>query len=108
MTDVQKIKLVHAVSVGAIVAVVFVTLLTIAGDLYAPLKTFLKDAHHHHWIGKGVWAGALFVLATALCYVPAAIHSSPEALARRLSALSWTLVVSSIVLFLFFIYEYFR
>ncbi len=48
------------------VAIIFITAITIAADLYSPLKNWLKDTFSHHWIGKGVLAAALWMAVAVL------------------------------------------
>lgn len=105
--DTKQTKLINAGIVGAIAAVIFIVLLTIAGDLYAPLKKLLKDAHHHHWVGKGIWAAILFAVA-ALGYGILVKAPHDETTPRLLKILSWVMVGGTFALILFFIYEFSR
>lgn len=103
----KQAKIVNAGIVGAIAAVLLVVLLTIAGDLYAPLKKLLKDVHHHHWIGKGVWSAILFMV-MALGYGVFSKAPQDEKTPRLLKTLSWVTALGTVVLILFFIYEFSR
>ena len=100
-------KLVNGIIIGAISAVIFITLLTIIGELFPPLKTLLKDAHHHHWVGKGIWATILFVIVASVYYFIKKIDTS-DSTTRFMRALAWTLIFSALTLFLFFVYEFFK
>lgn len=100
-------KFVNGVIIAAISAVIFITALTIIGDLYPPLKNLLKEEHYHHWIGKGVWATILFVLVT-LGYAVFTKEPQPGMTARLLKLLSWTVIACTFALIFFFVYEFAR
>jgi len=105
--EISKTKLINACIVGAISAVIFIVALTIMADLYAPLKKLLKDAHHHHWVGKGIWATILFVIVASGYYFIKKIDTN-ESTTRFMRALTWTLIFGALTLFLFFVYEFFK
>jgi len=92
--------------IGALLASVLILFLTVAGELYSPLKSLLKDLHYHHWVGKGIWAVILFVVVTASLYMATKDRSESLALNRSVNWLSYTLVFATVAMFLFFIYEY--
>ena len=97
----------NACIVGAISAVIFIVVLTITADLYAPLKKLLKDAHYHHWVGKGIWATILFVVVVSGYYFIKKIDTG-ESTTRFMRSLAWTLIFGALTLFLFFVYEFFK
>lgn len=103
----QQTKIVNAGIVGAIAAVILIVLLTIAGDLYPPLKKLLKDLHQHHWIGKGIWATILFAV-VAFGYGVSARAPQDEKTPRLLTVLSWVTLGGALALILFFTYEFLR
>jgi len=103
--DSNQSKLVNGILLGAIGAVILVTLLTIIGDLYAPLKNLLKDAHYHHWVGKGVWAAVLFVI-IVFGYILGAKNSNKKITDKLLKILSCVAIISAVALILFFVYEF--
>jgi len=86
-------------------ASVLVVFLTITGELYSPLKDLLKDMHYHHWVGKGIWAAVLFTAVTVILYLTTK-DDDDFTLTRLVNRLSCTLVCATILLFLFFVYEY--
>lgn len=102
----KKNQLANAVILSTISTVVFVTVVTIVGDLYHPLKDWLKEVFTHHWIGKGVLGALIYVALTGIImYMP--FTGDKEALQQRVK---WLVIVATIcvaVLFLFFIYEAF-
>ncbi len=98
-------KIINGVIVGAISTVVFIVVLTVVGDLYAPLKNLLKDAHHHHWVGKSIWATILFVV-VALGYYFIKKTDINDITTRLVRTLAWTLIFGALTLLLFFVYEF--
>lgn len=89
--------------IGAIAAILLIVILTIIGELYAPLKDWLKDVFLHHWIGKGVLAVAIFVfLGLALPRKKAENSIGPI-----LRILTIVTVFATLALVLFFVYEAF-
>lgn len=54
------------VLIGASAAIVFIAIVTVASELYAPLEAWLASVFFHHWIGKGVLAMIVFVVVSAL------------------------------------------
>jgi hypothetical protein len=96
-------SVIHASLIAAVASAILIVVLTVAGELVAPLKNFLKDAHHHHWIGKGIWAAGLFAV-VALIVVVAGKPSDESKLSRSVNILSYTLIATTIILYLFFIW----
>lgn len=73
---------------AAIGAIVLVVVLTIVGELHAPLKNFLKDTFSHHWLGKSILSVVVYlVVALALSFKKAPIESAAFAL-RALGGVS--------------------
>jgi surface polysaccharide O-acyltransferase-like enzyme len=102
-------QFVKSVLIGAYVSVIFVVIITIAGELYkvtgVDIKTFLKNLHGHHWVGKGIWAVALFLLTSGASYLVNR-GKTEDTTSRHVSVLAWTLALGTITLFAFFGYEY--
>ena len=71
-----------------------------------PMGIFIQGTFGHHWVGKGVLAVALFAVATL------AMH--PMFKKRNINAkttlviLNTALILGSLILFFFFVYEYFH
>lgn len=99
-------RVINALLAGAIVATVFVVVITIAGELYAPLKNILKEQHYHHWVGKSIWSVIFFVI-TAGGYYVVMRSATNESTVRLIRILSWMVVFSALALFIFFVYEFF-
>lgn len=102
-----RARIVHGALLGASAAALLVVFLTIGGELWGPLKQHLADEHYHHWVGKGVWATITFFVISAISAL--GIKSTDSAVTRRLVILlSWTLMLSFVLLFGFYLYEYFH
>lgn len=101
----KKTSLVNAVLSATILVSIFVLVITITGELYKPLKDLLTEIHSHHWIGKGIWASILFFATTAATYP--LFNKVGDKYTQVLPILTvYALSVSSILLILFFLYEY--
>ena len=89
---------IESMLLATIVTIVFLVVVTIATEQYAPLNDWLKATFYHHWIGKGVLSLVLF----------AAISLSPLGLPlktaeRYLIPIVW---LSVLALFAFFVWRF--
>lgn len=103
-------QLVSSVLIGAYVAVIFVVIITIAGELYKVgganvIKDYLKGLHGHHWVGKGIWAVGTFLIASAISYFVGR-NKAESTVAYHAKVLAWVLALGTLVLYGFFTYEY--
>ncbi len=112
----HKQILTQSALIASSLTVIFITLLTIGGELYKitgvdgktlnPIKELLKALHGHHWVGKGIWAVGFFLIAAIAMYL---IHRNSEkqpALHFYVRMLTYTLMLGTILLFGFFTYEF--
>lgn len=100
----NKFKIIHLTICGAIAAVIFITVITIAADLYLPLKEWLKNIFSHHWIGKGILSIVIFIVAVFIgWFLP--ITANEDKLNKVLKLLSFSIISGIVLIFLFFIYE---
>lgn len=65
----DKVRLVYASSLAAIINAVFVTAITILADLNAPLKTWLASLSGHHWTSKSILSLILYILSLITFYL---------------------------------------
>lgn len=103
-SDERGSRIVAGAAAGLIVAGLLVVALTVGGELYAPLKNWLKATFYHHWVGKGALASLAFVLFTIIGAIPT------TSTARERGLLIATLVMttlSALTLIIFFAYEAF-
>ena len=104
-----RFKIIRATTCAAACTVAFITGITVAADLYLPLKNWLKLTFSHHWVGKGILAGVVFAAVIVIVsFIPA---PEDDLKAKMLARSSWKLVIVSLVgtlvIILFFIYEAF-
>ena len=96
-------KLIRGATLGAIASIVTVTVITVAGELYAPLKDWLKSVFAHHWLGKSAISVIVFILFSLLGIVTL---SDDEEKTHRITALLFgSAVFCTLVLTIFFIYH---
>ena len=103
----KKLRLISSVISSSILTIVFVTAVTIGGELYAPLKNWLASTFTHHWLGKSVLTAGLFVVVTSILAVIPRETSTTFSLGRRIQRLNLITVVATLVLIGFFIYHYY-
>ena len=103
-------SLINASLIGVILVSIFVTVGTIVGELLIVdgakiFKDLLKDAHHHHWVGKGIWSAIIFFVTTGVMYPM--LKNAGDAFTQRLPIITmYFLTAASVILTVFFIYEY--
>lgn len=100
-------NLIRSLALASIVSAIFVTLITILGELVSPVKSFLAEQHHHHWVGKGIWTVVLFAVISFVHYVAKMKRlTTTEQVSRSIMLLGHVLILSAVILFVFFLYEY--
>ncbi|MCF7815964.1 MAG: hypothetical protein K9M10_00930 [Candidatus Pacebacteria bacterium] len=112
----NKHQLVKGILLGATMAVIFAVIITIAGELYKvvgidgkslnPIKDLLKEWHGHHWVGKGIWAAIVFGVTILTSYTLSKKDFSEVSLNKYVSLLTYSVSLGTILLFVFFGYEY--
>lgn len=112
----NKLSVVLSTNISAVATIVFITAITIAGELYKvagvdgkmsnPIKDFLKALHGHHWVGKGVWAVGLFVILSCILYFILRNKKSDGGISWTISLLMWILILGTLAIFGFFTYEF--
>ena len=102
----NSFKIVYSVIVGAIGAVIFITAITITADLYLPLKNWLADTFFHHWLGKGILSIVVFIIISLLGWFLSK-EANENKINKFLKLLSWLLILGSLAIIGFFIWEAF-
>ncbi len=102
----NKLRSIYASAIGAIVSIIAVTAVTIAGELSELFKNWLKGLTGHHWITKS-WL-SLIVFALGYAIVRAAVRE-PDAhrVRRMLRTLIVFVFLGVAALFILFFWEYF-
>jgi hypothetical protein len=107
----NKNQFLKNILIGASAAVIFVVIITIAGELYKidgkqVIKEVLKAWHGHHWVGKGIWAAGIFLIASGISAVFNRRKIEEHLSAFSVSMLTFSLVLGTIILYGFFTFEY--
>jgi len=102
----KQTQIVNGLIAGGIISIALVTILTVVGDLYSPLKDWLKVTFSHHWIGKGVLSTVALILG-GIGGGLFEIDGRKQTADKLLSALAIVLIVGIIALLLFYYYEAF-
>ena len=106
--DIQKeLKIIYAFGIGAIVAIIFVVIATILGELYKDFKDLLAVLFGHHWIGKSVIAMALF-LAFSFLALLFPLKPTEKCLSRLFFILSFAIILGSVIIAGFFILHWYK
>lgn len=94
---------VKSMSLSVIITILFVTLVTIFGELCAPLKDFLKLLTGHHWITKSVLSVMLFF---GSYFFIRCSEKELDVLKEAKKVILFT-ILGIILLFAFFVWHYF-
>lgn len=106
MIDIKTFRIITASAFSAIITAIFIVSITIGGELLPPLKSWLAETFYHHWVGKGILSVILFALAYIIAF--AFSGAADEHSARRtLMTLFWVVLLGTISLYTFFLYESF-
>jgi len=87
------------------VAVAFVSIVTVWSELYHPLKDWLKNMFTHHWVGKGILAACIYIVLGGLLTLVKS--ESEESTRKLLSALFWVIILGFAMIAGFYVYEAF-
>ena len=96
----KKIQKIQAATEGVAVVAVLLAVLTIGGELWAPLKNTLKDIFTHHWLGKS----ALSIIFFAVIFlIRSNMHADATRLPRKIYLAIWLSIFSAFAMTAFFI-----
>lgn len=91
--------------VSAIVAIVFITTITIWSELFKPIKNWLAETFSHHWVGKGVVSVILFIVVGFLLH--GVFKKNDNGIKFWLYVLFWVTLLGTVAITGFYIYEAF-
>lgn len=91
-------------TIGSILSVIVVTILTIVADLEPRLKDWLKAMFGHHWVGKGIITLIVFVIVSLMVAVMATKITEKRTI-KAINALIATSILAAITLLIFFLFE---
>lgn len=97
----------HSLVVSVLFSAVFITAITIIGELNPPIKNWLAETHGHHWVGKGIWTIILFVVVAFTEYLRLKITHTPVS-ARMVLLAGYAAIIGSVLMTLFFTGHYFH
>lgn len=94
---------------AAIITILSITIIVIGGELYAPLKDWLKHTFTHHWLGKSILSFAIFAVGFLVVYpLQARFPADEHLLSRSLWWLVRVVLFATIALVVFYLYEYIK
>ena len=102
----RKLKLAESIILSSIVVAIFIPTITIAAELTAPLKEWLKNTFYHHWVGKSLISVIVFAAVCPLTFV-IPYKASLERINRLLFILVTLVILGALAIFGFFSYETF-
>ncbi len=101
----KKSQYIRAFAISAGLAIVVIAVLTIVGELYKPLKSWLADIFTHHWVGKGVISFIGFYIVGYILSLVVSDRRDTES--RILFFLFWISLLSTLAITGFYYYETF-
>ena len=101
----DRIKLIYASAIAAIISPAFVVFVTIYAEFSAPLKNWLSALSGHHWTSKSILSLLVYLLATKLIYLMRK-NVPPEEAKRFLGYLFWVVIAGTLILLVFFTAHY--
>ena len=100
----DKQSILSAIIVSAILTIAAIVFLTIFGELNPVFKAWLTNTFSHHWIGKGILSLAIFgVVGFFGWFLP--IEPSEEKIRKILNLLNWLLILGTLAILGFFVWE---
>ena len=97
----NKLKLIASSAYAAIIAVIFVVVITVWAEMFTPLKDWLKIFSGHHWVSKSILSLLIYAAAAIALYFG---FSQPQggSLRRALIFLLISVALGIIVIALFY------
>lgn len=102
----NRLKLIYASALGAIVSIVAVTAVTIAGELFEPFKNWIKGFTGHHWVTKS-WLSIIVFFLGYMIIRSMVRDPAPVRVRRMLGALITFSFLGTAALFILFFWEHF-
>lgn len=92
---------------GAIASIIFTTVITIWGELHAPLKSWLAGTFSHHWLGKSILSVAVFIAIGFIAYFFQRVSETDEndRTANLIRLLTIITAVATVAFIGFYLYE---
>ena len=103
----NKPKLIISSAYATILTIVFVVVITVWAELYAPLKNWLAGFSGHHWTSKSIFSVLVYVVAIMVLYLLPHKNSN-NGLRKSLVSLFIFTVLGVFALTLFFTGHHFK
>ena len=97
----QSIK---ALGISTKLTILLITIMTILGELSSKFKDFLTGLTGHHWTAKGLISLIFFILIYLLFNKAS---SKKEDIKKVITMVIWYSILSALIIFLFYVYEFF-
>ena len=98
-------RIIYASTLGAILSVLFVTVITIWAELSPALKDWLKNLSGHHWKSKGYLMMALYAATLLIVY-----FAARNITLGKIRKAIWYLIAATLggtaAIFFFFVWHY--
>ena len=101
------LKLIFSSSIGATLAVIFATVITIWGEFSPGLKDILKNISGHHWVTKSFGVLAVYLTVFILTYLLGGMPT-PTKVRRSLCILLVMVCLGGMAILGFFIWHYWQ
>jgi len=100
----KELKMIQGVITGSMLVVIFIAVVTIASEVSPLFKDWLKITFGHHWVGKSILASIVFVLGSTISTLIAR-ETTIEEIGKRINLLTYLVVLCSVAIGGFFIFE---
>ncbi len=106
----MAIKTLKSAIWGATASILTTTVITIWGELNAPLKNWLASTFTHHWLGKSIISVAVFFGVWLVVHIVSRAPKSEDnnGVVWLLKFLAWIAILSATSLVVFYLYEFFK
>ena len=91
-------------AISAIITEAVIVILTIVSELYGKFKGILTAMTGHHWISKGLISLILFFV---LYFAFRKLKTKENDIWKYTKSVFWITLLSSLIIFLFFVVEFF-
>ncbi len=97
-------RLPRASAYAATASIAFVTVITILGEVQAPVKDWLKRSFTHHWLGK-TWLSIIIFVVLFLSFMRLPMQDEARQTNRAIRLAFWTGALGALALAAFYLSE---
>jgi len=95
---------IKSLSISTSLTLILIVIMTIWSELSKNFKNFLAGLTGHHWTAKGLISLVFFIL---VYFIFMNLISDKEEDRRLIKNVIWIAIFSSIIIFLFYVYEFY-